>query len=183
MVVRDFRDLLAWRLSYELKCEVFAFTATGPAAKDFKYRDQIRASSASAPANIAEGFGRIRPLDSARFHEFGPRVADGNPEPSGRWPRPGLSRDGSVLAAVESDPRRAQDYNCVVRLETATGCIRSLAAARRPPPLNAARALSYSTPVLSLIALCPLRNRTRALCMIALFLCTIPAPGKPSWTR
>jgi four helix bundle protein len=70
MVVRDFRDLLAWRLSYELKCEVFAFTATGPAAKDFKYCDQIRASSASAPANIAEGFGRIRPLDSARFHEF-----------------------------------------------------------------------------------------------------------------
>jgi len=43
---------------------------TLPAAKDFKYRDQIRASSASAPANIAEGFGRIRPLDSARFHEF-----------------------------------------------------------------------------------------------------------------
>ncbi len=70
MVVQDFRDLLAWRLSYELKCEVFAFTATGPAAKDFKYCDQIRASSASAPANIAEGFGRIRPLDSARFREF-----------------------------------------------------------------------------------------------------------------
>jgi len=69
-VVRDFQDLLAWRLSHELKCEVFAFTATGPVAKDFKYRDQIRASSASAPANIAEGFGRIRPLDSARFYEF-----------------------------------------------------------------------------------------------------------------
>jgi len=49
---------------------MFAFTATGPVAKDFKYRDQIRASSASAPANIAEGFGRIRPLDSARFYEF-----------------------------------------------------------------------------------------------------------------
>ena len=68
--MRDFQDLLAWRLSHELKCEVFAFTATGPVAKDFKYRDQIRASSASAPANIAEGFGRIRPLDSARFYEF-----------------------------------------------------------------------------------------------------------------
>jgi four helix bundle protein len=70
MVVRDFRDLLAWPLSYELKCEVVAFTATGPAAKDFKYCDQIRGSSASAPANIAEGFGRIRALDSARFYEF-----------------------------------------------------------------------------------------------------------------
>jgi four helix bundle protein len=70
MAVRDFQDLLAWRLSYELKCEIFAFTATGPASRDFKYRDQIRASSASAAANIAEGFGRIRPLDSARFYEF-----------------------------------------------------------------------------------------------------------------
>ena len=68
--VRDFRDLVAWRLSYQLKCEVFAFTATGPAAKDFKYRDQIRDSSASAPRNIAEGFGRFRPAEFARFLEF-----------------------------------------------------------------------------------------------------------------
>lgn len=70
MVVRDFQDLLAWRLSYELKCEVVAFTAIEPASKDFKYRDQIRASAASAPANISEGFGRIHPLDAARFYEF-----------------------------------------------------------------------------------------------------------------
>ena len=69
-VVRDFRDLVCWQLSYELKCEVFAFTAIGPAAKDFKYRDQILASSSSAPANIAEGFGRFRPRDSARFYEI-----------------------------------------------------------------------------------------------------------------
>ena len=70
MAVRDFQDLLAWQLSYELKCEVFAFTATGPASKDFKYRDQILTSSASAPSNIAEGFGRMHPRDAARFYEF-----------------------------------------------------------------------------------------------------------------
>ena len=70
MVARRFQDLLAWQLSYELKCEVVAFTATGPAAKDFRYRDQIRASSASAPSNISEGFGRFRPGDFARFLEF-----------------------------------------------------------------------------------------------------------------
>ena len=70
-VVYDFRDLVCWQLSYELKCEVFAFTATGPVAKDFKYRDQICDSSASAPRNIAEGFGRgFRPRDSARFYEI-----------------------------------------------------------------------------------------------------------------
>jgi four helix bundle protein len=70
MSVRNFRDLIAWQLSYELKCEVFAFTATGPVSKDFKYRDQIRDSSASAPSNISEGFGRFRPRDFARFLEY-----------------------------------------------------------------------------------------------------------------
>ncbi len=70
MGVRDFRDLVCWQLSYELKCEVFAFTAIGPASRDFKYRDQIRDSSASAPRNIAEGFGRYRPREFARFLEF-----------------------------------------------------------------------------------------------------------------
>ena len=48
---------------------MFAFTANGPASKDFKYRDQIRDSSASAPRNIAEGFGRFRPAEFARFLE------------------------------------------------------------------------------------------------------------------
>ena len=70
MGVRDFTDLVCWQLSYELKCEVFAFTATLPASKDFDYCNQIKASSASAPANIAEGFGRFRPRDSARFFEI-----------------------------------------------------------------------------------------------------------------
>src|SRR5437870_4022559 len=67
MGVCDFRDLVAWQLSYQLKCEVFAFTAIGPAARDFKYRDQIRDSSASTPRNIAEGFGRYNPGENARF--------------------------------------------------------------------------------------------------------------------
>jgi four helix bundle protein len=70
MGVRDFRELIAWQLSYELKCEVLAFTATGPASRDFKFRDQIEDSSASAPRNIAEGFGRFRPADFARFLEI-----------------------------------------------------------------------------------------------------------------
>jgi four helix bundle protein len=69
-MVRTFEDLLAWQLAYELKCEVFEFTSSGPAARDFEFRDQIRDSSASAPANIAEGFARGRPAEFARFLEF-----------------------------------------------------------------------------------------------------------------
>src|SRR5262252_9647320 len=70
MGVRDFRELVCWRLSYELKCEVLAFIESRPASKDFKYRDQIKDSSSSAPSNIAEGFGRFRPGDFARFLEI-----------------------------------------------------------------------------------------------------------------
>jgi four helix bundle protein len=65
--IRDFRDLVAWQLSHTLKCEVFEFTSKPPVSRDFRYCDDIRASSASAPANIAEGFGRFRPLPFAQF--------------------------------------------------------------------------------------------------------------------
>jgi four helix bundle protein len=64
---RRYEDLVVWRLSYELQREVFAITATGAVARDFKFRDQIRDSSASATRNIAEGFGRFRPAEFARF--------------------------------------------------------------------------------------------------------------------
>jgi four helix bundle protein len=67
VVVRDFRGLVCWQLSRELKCEVFAFTSEGPASHDFKCRDQIRDSSASATSNIAEGFGRFTPGEFAQY--------------------------------------------------------------------------------------------------------------------
>ena len=65
--VGDFRDLVCWQLSYELKCEVFAFTAREKASKDFRYCDRIHDSSASAPRNIAEGFGRFTPGEFAQY--------------------------------------------------------------------------------------------------------------------
>jgi len=70
MGVRDFKDLVCWQLSYQLKREVFAFTASGPVSRDFKYCDQIRDSSSSAPRNIAEGFGRFRPAEFGRFLSY-----------------------------------------------------------------------------------------------------------------
>jgi len=41
--------------------------AKPPAGRDFKFCDQIRSSAASAPRNIAEGFGRFRPAPFANF--------------------------------------------------------------------------------------------------------------------
>ena len=70
MPIRDFQDLVCWRLASELAAEVFAETANGPSARDFKFRDQIRDAAASAPRNIAEGFARFSPNDFARFLRY-----------------------------------------------------------------------------------------------------------------
>jgi four helix bundle protein len=68
--VSRYEDLEAWQIADELKQEVYALTETGPASNDFDFCKQIRASAASATKNIAEGFGRFRPADNARFVEF-----------------------------------------------------------------------------------------------------------------
>jgi four helix bundle protein len=70
VVVRRIEDLIAWQLAFELEREIFAFTAKGAAWRDIKYREQIRDSSASAVRNTAEGFGRFRPTEFARFLEI-----------------------------------------------------------------------------------------------------------------
>jgi len=40
-----FQDLLTWQRMYELSIEVWRFTKKPPAARDFKFRDQIRDAS------------------------------------------------------------------------------------------------------------------------------------------
>ena len=68
--VKRYEDLVVWQLADELKKEVYALTNSGPPAKDFTFRNQIRASAASNSKNIAEGFGRFHPGEFAHFMEF-----------------------------------------------------------------------------------------------------------------
>jgi four helix bundle protein len=65
--VRNHKNLAAWRFSWQLKEEVFAFTANDRVRRDFKFCDQIRSASNSATDNISEGFYRFSPTDFARF--------------------------------------------------------------------------------------------------------------------
>jgi four helix bundle protein len=58
MKVTRFEDLEIWRLSKDLYKFVFKITSEEPFCRDFKLRDQIRASSGSVSDNIAEGFER-----------------------------------------------------------------------------------------------------------------------------
>jgi four helix bundle protein len=66
-IAQRYQDLVCWQLAHELEQLVFELTATGLASRDFKFRDQIRDSSASATRNMAEGFGRYWPPEFSNF--------------------------------------------------------------------------------------------------------------------
>ena len=56
-----------WQLAVKIRDRIDVLMNSGPASRDFKFRDQIRDSSASAPRNIAEGFLRFNPPEFAYF--------------------------------------------------------------------------------------------------------------------
>lgn len=53
---RGFRDLKVYQLAYRLAMEIFNLTKAFPADERFSLTDQIRRSSCSVTANIAEGY-------------------------------------------------------------------------------------------------------------------------------
>ena len=58
MKIERFEDMEIWRDGRELCKYVFELTSGDLFNKDFKFRDQIRASAGSTMDNIAEGFER-----------------------------------------------------------------------------------------------------------------------------
>ena len=68
MVVKRYRDLIAWQMGDAFKKEVFRLVqASEQATKDFRFRSQLLEAARSVPANIAEGFLRFSPGDFGRF--------------------------------------------------------------------------------------------------------------------
>ena len=60
-------DFDVWKLGWELKRRVFAFTATLPASRDRRFCDDIRRAARSGPDLVAEGYYRFNPRE---FHRF-----------------------------------------------------------------------------------------------------------------
>ena len=56
MEYRGFRDLKVYQLSYKLSLEIFEITKSFPKEEKYSLVDQIRRSSRSIPANIAEAW-------------------------------------------------------------------------------------------------------------------------------
>jgi four helix bundle protein len=66
MTIKSYRDLECWQLGVQLRNETLAFVARRDVARDLKFCDQLTDAARSAPANIAEGFGR----SSRQFHRY-----------------------------------------------------------------------------------------------------------------
>jgi len=129
MGVRRFEDLVVWRLAHELQQEVFAVTATLPAARDFKYCDQIRESTRSATRNTAEGFGRYYPKEFIRFL----RIASGSLHETKSHLRDGLDRRYLTASKHEQLVRLLlRAFKANVRLQA---YLRNAAAPMAFPPL------------------------------------------------
>ncbi len=57
-ILRGYRDLIVYQKSYALAMEIFEITKSFPKEERYSLTDQIRRSSRSIPANIAESWAK-----------------------------------------------------------------------------------------------------------------------------
>ena len=67
---KGFEDLKAWQLARRLMIDCHELASRLPAIERHDLVQQMRRSSKSVMANIAEGYGRYHYLDSLRFYYF-----------------------------------------------------------------------------------------------------------------
>lgn len=65
--MQDFQELKVWAKGHRLTLSLYATTAKFPKDEQYGLTSQIRRSSSSIPANIAEGCGRGGQAELARF--------------------------------------------------------------------------------------------------------------------
>ena len=66
--IRSFRDMEVWKLAHYLSVRIFQLTISLPRSEDYALTSQIRRSSNSISANIAEAFGRRTKKDKIYFY-------------------------------------------------------------------------------------------------------------------
>jgi hypothetical protein len=64
---KDFSELIAWQRADDLEQFVAALVQRPSLARDLDFCSQAADAAASAPRNIAEGFGRFAPAQFANF--------------------------------------------------------------------------------------------------------------------
>jgi four helix bundle protein len=65
---KSFRDMKVWQRAMDLAVQIFELTSNLPRCEDYSLTSQIRRSSCSVYANIAEGFERATAADKSHFY-------------------------------------------------------------------------------------------------------------------
>ncbi len=65
--IRDFTDLLAWKLGRELRRKAYELTRKFPAEEKHVLAAQLRRAAISVTANLAEGYGRYSYQENMQF--------------------------------------------------------------------------------------------------------------------
>jgi len=68
--MKDFKQIDVWKKSHDLTLSVYKASALFPQSELYGLTSQIRRASASIPANIAEGCGRMGDAELARFFQI-----------------------------------------------------------------------------------------------------------------
>lgn len=68
--IKRFEDLEVWQDAQSLAVSIYKLTKTFPKDEQFALTSQIRRSSSSISANIAEGFGRRTNGDKVHFYHI-----------------------------------------------------------------------------------------------------------------
>ena len=94
-MLRGHRDLKVFQLAYKLAIQIFIESKTFPKEERYSLTDQIRRSSRSVAANIAEGFRKRRYPNM-----FVSKLADSHGEASETQVWLDLARDCEYLSLV-----------------------------------------------------------------------------------
>ncbi len=66
----DFTEMNVWKTAMEIAKQVFKISDSLPRKEDYGLTSQIRRSSTSISANIAEAFGRTTSPDKRKFYDY-----------------------------------------------------------------------------------------------------------------
>lgn len=70
MPINHYSELEAFQLAHDFKLEVYRVVNSSEQPVDFKYRSQVFDAAAGIESNIAEGFTRKMPGESAQFYRY-----------------------------------------------------------------------------------------------------------------
>jgi four helix bundle protein len=65
--MQNYKDLKVWQKAHAFTLKIYTITQSFPKQEMYGITNQIRRSSSSVPANIAEGCGKLTQNDFARF--------------------------------------------------------------------------------------------------------------------